>query len=421
MNTHIITIGDEILIGQVVDTNSAWMGQQLNFFGANVTHIDSISDTMEAIQEALARAVKTADLILMTGGLGPTKDDITKKAIADFMGVEMVFNQPTYDRIIRIFERLGRTTTPAHKEQCYMPANAKLLYNKMGSAPGMWFEYEDTIIVSMPGVPYEMKYLMEHEVLPKIKSHFKVKTVLHRTILTVGEGESRIAARIEDIEAQLPAHIKLAFLPNLGKVRLRLSTIGDDEEALRNELQHYAKQIEDRIPELVFGYEKQTLEEVVGKILKERNLTLATAESCTGGFLAHKITSIAGSSAYFMGSVVAYSNAVKVRQLGVAEATLEAHGAVSEATVVEMVAGARKLLQTDIAIAISGVAGPGGGTPEKPVGTVWLAIGNQEKTVTRKLQIGKDRLKNIEYATVQALNMIRKFVLAEYALIHSDR
>ncbi|MEN0004911.1 MAG: competence/damage-inducible protein A [Bacteroidota bacterium] len=414
MKAHIITIGDEILIGQVVDTNSAWMGQQLNLLGATLNHIDSISDEAEDIQAALGRALQTADLILMTGGLGPTKDDITKKAIADFFGVALEFHQPTYDRILRIFERLGRETTPAHKAQCYMPANATLLRNKMGSAPGMWFEHEDTILVSMPGVPYEMKSIMQEEVFPRLKNHFKLQTVLHRTILTVGEGESRIAARIEDIEDNLPKHIKLAFLPNLGKVRLRLSTKGANEQALQQELNHYVQQIEARIPELVFGHDKELLEEVVGRTLQERGLSLTTAESCTGGFLAHKITSVPGSSAYFMGSIIAYANDVKVNQLRVKPETLATHGAVSEATVKEMVVGALQLMHTDIAIAVSGVAGPGGGTPEKPVGTVWLAVGNNEQIQTRKLQIGKDRLKNIQYATVQALNMIRKFVLQEY-------
>lgn len=414
MKVHLITVGDEILIGQVVDTNSAWMAQQLNLIGAQVIQIDSVSDDHQAIQDALRRATQSADLVLMTGGLGPTKDDITKKAIADFMGVEMVFHQPTYDRILRIFERLGRSTTPAHKAQCFMPSNAVLLTNKMGSAPGMWFELEDAILVSMPGVPYEMKYLMEHEVLPKLKNHFKLRPIFHRTILTVGEGESRLAARIEDIEDSLPAHIKLAFLPGLGMVRLRLSGSAENENKLKSELDGYVKQIEQRIPELIFGYEKESLEAVVGKHLIAKNLTLATAESCTGGYLAHQITSIPGSSAYFMGSIIAYSNEVKMQQLGVQADTLEQYGAVSEQTVREMVAGALQALKTDLAIAVSGIAGPGGGTPDKPVGTVWLAIGNSEKTITNKLQLGKDRLKNIEYSAGQALNMIRMFVQKEY-------
>jgi nicotinamide-nucleotide amidase len=298
-----------------------------------------------------------------------------------------------------------------------MPNNAELLFNKMGSAPGMWFEHNNTVIVSMPGVPYEMKYIMEHGVIPKLKERFPMQPILHKTIRTVGEGESRIAARIEDIESSLPKHIKLAFLPSLGTVRLRLTAKGKTEEELATEIQHYSQQIEERIPELIFGYGTQKLEEVVGHLLKERGLNLATAESCTGGHIGHKITSIPGSSAYYLGGFVAYSNTIKMQQLGVQESTLEQFGAVSEQTVIEMVKGTNEVLGSDIAVAISGIAGPGGGTEEKPVGTVWIAVGNQEKTVTRKLSIGKDRIKNIEYSTVQALNMIRQFAVEQYKLV----
>jgi nicotinamide-nucleotide amidase len=417
MKVQIITIGDEILIGQIIDTNSAWMAQQLNANGAQVVRIDSIGDEYDEIQQTLDQAITNADVVLITGGLGPTKDDITKKALADYFGAEMEFHQPSFDRIVKIFERWGRTTTEAHRLQCYMPNNAELLFNKMGSAPGMWFEHNNTVIVSMPGVPYEMKYIMEHGVIPKLKERFPMQPILHKTIRTVGEGESRIAARIEDIESSLPKHIKLAFLPSLGTVRLRLTAKGKTEEELATEIQHYSQQIEERIPELIFGYGTQKLEEVVGHLLKERGLNLATAESCTGGHIGHKITSIPGSSAYYLGGFVAYSNAIKMQQLGVQESTLEQFGAVSEQTVIEMVKGTNEVLGSDIAVAISGIAGPGGGTEEKPVGTVWIAVGNQEKTVTRKLSIGKDRIKNIEYSTVQALNMIRQFAVEQYKLV----
>ena len=417
MKVQIITIGDEILIGQIIDTNSAWMAQQLNANGAQVVRIDSIGDEYDEIQQTLDQAITNADVVLITGGLGPTKDDITKKALADYFGAEMEFHQPSFDRIVKIFERWGRATTEAHRLQCYMPNNAELLFNKMGSAPGMWFEHKNTVIVSMPGVPYEMKYIMEHGVIPKLKERFPMQPILHKTIRTVGEGESRIAARIEDIESSLPKHIKLAFLPSLGTVRLRLTAKGKTEEELATEIQHYSQQIEERIPELIFGYGTQKLEEVVGHLLKERGLNLATAESCTGGHIGHKITSIPGSSAYYLGGFVAYSNAMKMQQLDVQESTLEQFGAVSEQTVIEMVKGTNEVLGSDIAVAISGIAGPGGGTEEKPVGTVWIAVGNPEKTVTRKLSIGKDRIKNIEYSTVQALNMIRQFTIEQYKLV----
>lgn len=419
MKVHILTIGDEILIGQIIDTNSSWMAKELNLIGAQVIGKSSASDQFDDIQSGLETALNKADAVLITGGLGPTKDDITKKALADFFGVEMQFHEPTWTRIQQLFQRWGRRTTPAHREQCFMPAKADLLHNKMGTAPGMWFEREGKVVVSMPGVPYEMKYLMTHEVLKRLQARFPGRPIAHRTILTVGEGESRIAARIEAFEQSLPPHIKLAFLPNLGQVRLRLSGVGSDQTRLEAELDEKTRELVSLIPELVFGYEDDQLEAVIGRSLQERSLTLSTAESCTGGFLAHRITSIPGSSAYFQGGVVAYANEIKQNLLGVSADTLEKYGAVSEETVREMAAGAIKTLQTDIAVATSGVAGPGGGTVEKPVGTVWMAVGNSEKIETRKWQIGKDRLKNIEYSSVQALDMIRNFVIKNYELAAS--
>ncbi len=413
MNVSIITIGDEILIGQTVDTNSAWMGQQLNLIGAHVTEALSIGDEKEDIIESLRRALNQSDVVLMTGGLGPTKDDITKKALCEFFDTDMVFHQPTYDRILRLFEKWGRSSTEAHRLQCYMPSNAILLPNKMGTAPGMWFEYEGKALVSMPGVPYEMKYLMEHETIPRLNKKFPGQPIVHRTIQTVGEGESRIAARIEDIESSLPQNIKLAFLPNLGSVRLRLTGKGSDKAVLEEEVESQMMAISDRIEDLIYGYGNTKLEEAIGQMIKDRKLTLATAESCTGGFLAHKITSIPGSSEYFKGSVIAYANEVKINQLKVKSSTLDQHGAVSEATVREMVGGTIDLLQTDLAVAVSGIAGPGGGTPEKPVGTVWLAAGNKNKIKTRLIHAGKNRIKNIEYSSVHALNLIREFLLEE--------
>lgn len=414
MHVHILTIGDEILIGQIIDTNSAWMGRQLNLTGAQIDKIITVGDEFEDMIRELDRSCQEADIVLITGGLGPTKDDITKKALAHFMGVDMIFHQPTWDRIQRFFEQLGRTTTKAHKEQCYMPANTTILPNKMGTAPGMWFEYKNTVLVSMPGVPYEMKYLMEHEVLPRLRQTFPGQPIAHRTLLTVGEGESRIADRLADFEEQLPAHIKLAYLPNLGRVRLRLTGRGKDQAQLENELNGYLQQMEDILPDLVYGREKQQLEEVLGDMLKARHLTLGTAESCTGGNIAHRITSIPGSSAYFQGTIVSYSNELKEHILGVKPETLATHGAVSEQTVQEMVAGALAVLHVDIAIAVSGVAGPTGGSPDKPVGTIWMAVGNRETTQTFLLKAGKDRVKNIQYSTVHALNLVRQFVDQHY-------
>ncbi len=416
MNVHIITIGDELLIGQVIDTNAAWMGQQLNLAGAKVIEKTSIGDEKKAILHTLHSVNKSAEVVLITGGLGPTKDDITKKVLAEFFETDMVFHQPTYERILRLFKQLGYTPTDAHRLQCYMPKSATLLYNKMGTAPGMWFEKDGKVYISMPGVPYEMKYVMEHGVIPRLKKRFPGNPLSHRTILTAGEGEARIAVRLETFAEQLPDNIKLAFLPNLGQVRLRLTGTGKDGDVLEKLLDQKKEALINEIPELVFGFEKETLEIAIGKLLREQNLTLCTAESCTGGYLAHKITSVPGSSDYFLGSTVAYSNEVKMKQLQVREDTLEKYGAVSEQTVEEMVSGAIRLFGSDLAVAISGIAGPGGGTVEKPVGTVCLAIGNNQQIQTIKMQYGKDRIKNIQLATTYALNMIRHFLAGSFSI-----
>lgn len=410
MKISILTVGDEILIGQIVDTNSAWMGQQLNLIGARVVTIISVGDTMEAIHTGLREALEQGDVVLMSGGLGPTKDDITKKALAEYMGVDMVFHQPTFERIQKMFEVWGRPMNEAHRLQCFMPANAEILPNKMGTAPGMWMEFEGKAIASMPGVPFEMQYLMENEVLPKLKQHFPGQPIAHRTVLTVGEGESHIAERLEDFEDELPEGFKLAYLPQIGQVRLRVTGTGLDEAALHQILDEKAAILKERFADIIYGYDTETLESAIGKMLRERGLKLATAESCTGGYLAHRITSVAGSSDYFVGSVIAYANEVKMQVLGVKAATLDIHGAVSEQTVIEMAEGAVKVLPADVAIAISGIAGPGGGSDTKPVGLAWIAVSNGQVTKTFSIRAGKDRDKNIQYFTVHALNQLRQFL-----------
>lgn len=413
MNIYVLTIGDEILIGQIIDTNSAWMGQTLNDNGARIVGILSVSDEVNAIQRGLDMAFEQADIVLMTGGLGPTKDDVTKKAIAEYYQVGMTFSEPTYDRIVKLFAKWGRSTTEAHRLQCYMPENALLLYNKMGTAPGMWFERNGKVLVSMPGVPYEMKYLVEYEVIPKLLAQFQKEPIAHRTIHTIGEGESRIAVRIADFEKRLPPHIKLAYLPSTGKVRLRLTGTGREQVELERELDELVEAVKPTLDDLIFGYGRTTIAEAIGQLLKAHNLMLATAESCTGGYVAHQITAIPGSSAYFAGSVVAYSNEVKVSQLGVNTKTLIEHGAVSEQTVREMLAGLLTRYPADVGISISGIAGPTGGTPEKPVGTIWVAVGNQSKIHTKKLQLGKDRMRNIQFTAVRAFDMLRLFILGK--------
>ncbi len=413
MNAHILTIGDEILIGQVTDTNSAWIAQRLNTDGIWVSQMRSIGDRHDEIVAAFALSLESADLLFITGGLGPTKDDITKKAIADFFGVEMVFHDETWARIQSFFQKLGKIPNESHRNQCLMPANALILTNQMGTAPAMWIEHNGKIIVSMPGVPYEMKHLMDVQVLPKLRERFKdtQKVVLHRTLRTAGAGETELADLIADLEDSLPEYLKIAYLPDLGQVRLRLTATGDDVDFLEKNIQKKSAEIEQRIQKYVFGYEDETLETALGKILVSQNKMLVIAESCTGGYIAHRLTSNAGASAYFKGGVVAYSNELKINQLGVLADTLDTFGAVSEQTVIEMARGALMRLRGDAAIAVSGIVGPDGGTPEKPVGTVWIAYGDAQQIRTLRLNLSKDRLRNIQYTATVALNLLRRFLM----------
>ncbi len=420
MTVHILTIGDELLIGQVIDTNSAKIAHFLREIGGRIIEKTCVGDEPQAILDALAHATRQADVVLMTGGLGPTKDDITKKMLADFYGTGYVFHQPTLERINRMYEKFNRPVTEAVRSQCWMPQNAVVLTNKMGSAPGMWFDENGKVLAAMPGVPFEMEYLMQYEIIPRLRERFPGRPLAHRTLLTCGEGETWLAERIGDFDETLPESFKLAYLPAIQQVRLRLSGSGDDEIALNLLLDEKIAELRSLLPpEIVAGTEKDTLEIAVGSALLAKGLTLSTAESCTGGYMAHLITSVPGSSAYYKGSTVAYANEVKMKQLGVNPKTLEQHGAVSEETVREMVAGALELFGTDIAVAASGIAGPDGGTPEKPVGTIWLAVGNRERIVTQKLDLGKDRIRNIQYTALKGLNMVRLFVRNENCFLIS--
>lgn len=414
MQAYLLTIGDEILLGQIVDSNSAYMARQLSQEGIVVVEKSSVADTEVAIRAGLDRALANADLVLTTGGLGPTKDDVTKKVLADYFGTELQFHEPTWDRMQHFFQRFNRKPKEVHYQQCFLPATAEVLTNKMGTAPGMWFEHNGKVVVSMPGVPYEMQYLVNEEVLPRIRPRQKGPKVGYRTLLTAGAGETDVAALVADVEAALPANLSLAYLPNLGTVRLRLTGKNPNEATLKSELDYWIKELEARLGGLLFGHDEETLSSAVGKLVQSRQLQLGTAESCTGGYLAHQITAVPGSSAYYQGSIIAYSNQLKEKLLGVNHATLKAHGAVSEATVLEMVRGGLRTLDVDLVIATSGIAGPGGGTPNKPVGTIWLAVGNQEQQQARLIKAGKDRLRNIEYATNQALNFLRQFVHKHY-------
>ncbi|GAB2479288.1 CinA-like protein [Hymenobacter qilianensis] len=407
-NAEIITIGDELLYGQVVDTNSAFMGQELGKLGIRVRQITSVSDRAAEIVLALDAARERADVVLITGGLGPTKDDLTKHILTEYFRTELVLHEPSLRDVESIFARFNRPMLEVNRQQAYLPAACTPVRNAVGTAPGMWFEDRDVVFVSMPGVPFEMKRMMTDIVLPKLKEHFHTAPIEHLVIQTVGIGESFLAEKISDWEDSLPPNFKLAYLPHLGAVRLRLTATDDGIPDLRGRLEAHLPILQELVGEYIFAVGEVTLEAAVGQLLGERNLTIGTAESCTGGYLAHKLTSVAGSSRYFLGGILAYHNDIKIKQLGVSTETLAAHGAVSEATVREMAEGARKHLGVDVALATSGIAGPGGGTPEKPVGTVCIAYADAHQTISKQFTFDRGRQLNIEYTTTIILNLLRQ-------------
>ncbi|WP_184543308.1 competence/damage-inducible protein A [Mucilaginibacter sp. FT3.2] len=406
MLAEIITIGDEILIGQIVDTNSAWMAKELNKTGIRVKQISSVSDDKDHILKALAEAARRAEVIFITGGLGPTKDDITKKTLAEYFGVGMVENKAALKNVELIFAKYNRPLLEVNRQQAFVPANCEVIPNKNGTAPGMWFNHNGVIYVSMPGVPFEMMYMMEDEVLPKLTSTLKLPSIIHKTLLTVGEGESFLAERIADIEDALPSYIKLAYLPKLGQVRLRLSAFGDDVTLLQKGVDEFAQRIVERIGKVFVVAEDIPLEKAILNKMAERGFTLSVAESCTGGYLSHLFTQHAGSSKVFFGGGIVYSYELKEKILGVKPETLANFGAVSEQTVKEMVEGALLNFKSDFSIAITGIAGPDGGTPDKPVGTVWIAVAGRGDLLIKKYTFGAKRQQNIERSAVMALSML---------------
>ncbi len=407
MKAEIINIGDELLIGQVVNTNASWMASQLNKAGISVVQTTSIADDGKAIKNTLNQAFKRAGIVLLSGGLGPTKDDITKKILADYFDSKLIFHAPTFTQVKKIFAARKLPVTEVNRQQAMIPEKCKPLFNKNGTAPGMWFEQDGKVAVSMPGVPFEMKAMMQEQVIPALIRYFKMETIVHKTVMTTGMPESMLAERIMDWENNLPSYIKLAYLPQPGIVRLRLSGRGESCQKLEAEIKEQVEQLKMLIPEIIFGYDDVRLEEVVGQLLLKDKKTISTAESCTGGYMAHLITSIPGSSGYFEGAVVSYSNRIKSELLAVSSEMLEKYGAVSREVVMAMAEGARKKLKTDYCLAVSGVAGPDGGTEEKPVGTVWLALASPGGTETRLFHFGEHRGRNIRRSALAALNMLR--------------
>lgn len=412
VSAEVITIGDEILFGQITDTNTQWLGTELTAIGIRVVRKSSVGDSAPAILGVLAEAERRADVIILTGGLGPTKDDITKKTLCQFFGTTLQRVPEAEAMVEAFFARRGRALTELNRQQADLPVGSTYLPNRHGTAPGMWFERNGRVFVSLPGVPHEMRGLMVEEVLPRLKQQFRTPVLFHKNVLTIGIGESFLAEKIAAWEDALPPHIRLAYLPSLGTVRLRLTGTGTDEATVQREVNEQVERLLPQIPEFVFGFDGDDISAVVGGMLKQCGFTVAVAESCTGGYLAHQFTRVPGSSAYFQGGVVSYANEAKTAFLGVKPETLLAHGAVSEETIRQMAEGVRERFDTTFGLATSGIAGPDGGTPEKPVGTIWIAVATPETTHVQLLQLGGSREQNIHLTALNALNLLRKTVLA---------
>ncbi len=415
VRAEIITIGDEILYGQILDTNTQWISLELDKIGIKTVRKSSVGDQRDEIVQILQEAQKRADIVFITGGLGPTKDDLTKKILADFFNCRLDYHPEALQDVTDFFAKRGRELSDINRDQALLPTKCTFIPNKQGTAPAMWFNEQDTIWVSMPGVPFEMKAIMETEVLPRITTHFKLPVIVHQIRKVVGIGESYLSDLIQDWELQLPSHLKLAYLPSLGIVKLRLTGFGQDKVQLHADIEAEFEKVMPLIKGYIFGREKDELASVVGQLLVDQQATLAVAESCTGGYLAHQFTQHAGSSAYFQGGIISYANEVKVKQLGVSQDILDTEGAVSDTCVMAMAAGARKNLGTTYALATSGIAGPDGGTDEKPVGTIWIALAHPNGVIARKLTQGGTRIQNIHLSSLTAINLLRRYLLNDLA------
>jgi nicotinamide-nucleotide amidase len=419
MKAEILTIGDEILIGQITNTNSVWMAQQLNLIGIKVVHMASVSDDETAIIEAFDGAQKRAEFVFITGGLGPTKDDITKKIFSKYFNAELELHQATLDDVISFFTKRGKEAGELNRLQAWVPKGCTVIRNSSGTAPGMWMKKNDTIFISMPGVPYEMKDMMSNTILPKIKTEFALPFIYHKTILTTGISESILSELISDWEDNLIIYqIKLAYLPQPGLVRLRLSTKGDNLEKLKQVVENEIEKIKPHIQKYIFGFENYGeespgLEKIISDLLRERKQTFSIAESCTGGFVSSLFTALSGASEVFKGSVVPYANIIKHTVLEVNKNLFDTVGVVSKECVEQLAKNVLKKFETDFAISISGIAGPNGGTPEKPVGTVWIAVADKEKVLALKFQFGDNRQRNIVMTANAAMNMLRKLILKQ--------
>ena len=413
MQAEIITIGDEILIGQIVDTNSAWLGEKLNAAGIRIHRITSVSDTARHIEQAVGEALKRSDVVICTGGLGPTKDDITKHTLARMFGMALVRDEAVYEQVRRMTELRHIDFNELNQAQALVPEGCVVLPNRCGTAPGMWFERDGRVLVSLPGVPFEMKALVDEQVLPRLCEHFRFRAIVHRTAITFGMAESILAETIAGWESALPGYLHLAYLPSPDKVRLRLSAYEVEGEEVAHEIEAQFEKLRTIIPEYILGYETATIQSVVHDLLTQRHLTLATAESCTGGAIAARFTAMPGASAYFRCGVVSYTVEAKHDLLGVSLDDIDRYGVVSEPVVRAMAEGMRRTAHADYAVATTGVAGPAGGTPECPVGTVWMAVAGPQGTVAVCRQSGSDRGQIIDRASGQAIALLRDEILRQ--------
>ncbi|MCD4735925.1 MAG: competence/damage-inducible protein A [Bacteroidales bacterium] len=413
MTAEIINIGDELLIGQIVNTNASWIAQRLHLAGIVVSDISVIGDNRDSIIRQLETSIKRSDLVILTGGLGPTNDDITKSALCEFFDCGLVFNEDTYNDVEAFFSKFGRRVTEVNRKQAEIPEKCIPIRNTNGTAPGMWFKMGNKSVISIPGVPFELKPMIDDFVIPEMTKNRQSQNFIYKTILTTGRGESDLSSLIKDWENGLPENFKLAYLPQPGIVRLRLQGQGIDKMDIEKGMVREISKLEKLIPDLIFGYDEDTLENIIGRLLINKHQTLATAESCTGGYISHLITSVPGSSEYYPGSIISYSNKTKQHILKVKNDTLINHGAVSEETAVSMAANARKLLGSDYSIATTGIAGPGGGTKKKPVGTTWIAIASEDGIIAKKFLMGNNRERNIRKTALAALNMLRKILLSK--------
>ncbi|HBS52794.1 MAG TPA: damage-inducible protein CinA [Flavobacterium sp.] len=413
MKAAIVTIGDEILIGQIVDTNSGFIAKSLDKIGIETYEMLSISDNKQHILDTFSLLQNKVEVVIITGGLGPTKDDITKHTLCDYFEDTLVRNTAVENHVIDLIERaLGREASQINKDQALVPSQCTVLHNQVGTAPGMWIKKENTVFISLPGVPYEMKYLIENQVIPKLVQEYQRPYIIHKTILTYGQGESHVAERIEDWENQLPECIKLAYLPSLGRVRLRLTARGTNKQQLEDTIAENVRSLDAIIHDIIVGFEEEdTIEVVLGRILKDKKLTLATAESCTGGKIAQLLTSVSGASAYFKGSVVSYATDAKINVLGISKDVIAQHSVVSKEVASAMALSVQKIMQADYAIATTGNAGPAKGDADAEVGTVCIALATPNGVIVEEFNFGQPREKVIDRAVIKSLEMLQKEIL----------